>query len=102
MQVRVPPLEALVLARLWHGPDYGYNIRASLTGHGSGTAIYKILWRLANRGFVTPIPEPTAHHLRINYALTEKGVKAALRYAQHWEECRDVLDDILAVVHEAR
>ena len=98
IQLKKGALELCVLALLWQGDGYAYEIASRLSdaiGMGEGT-IYPLMRRLQNDGLVeTYLVESSAGPPRKYYRLTEAGKASFASQKAAWAAFTQAMQDIL-------
>jgi PadR family transcriptional regulator PadR len=98
VQLRKGALDLCVLAVLWRGESYGYEIASTLVaavGMGEGT-IYPLMRRMQNDGLVaTRIVESSSGPARKYYRLTPLGRTIFDAHRRDWRSFASSVDKLL-------
>jgi PadR family transcriptional regulator PadR len=87
--------EACILATLASKDAYGYELAKSNDLRVSESAVYPVLRRLANRGYLTVSSQTHQTRLRKIYSITPQGRKRLALLKADWREFQKSVDEIL-------
>ena len=90
-------LDACVLAVLYRGDTYGYELTQSLKRvvDLSESTLYPVLRRLQKEGCLMAYDRPYQGRNRRYYAITDAGRAAYREYLTEWEAYKDKIDKLL-------
>ena len=88
--------EALILVKLYHGESvYGYSLVKTNMPYLSESAVYPILRRLNNKGYLDVHSQTHNHRVSKMYRITAKGKEYYSKLVIDWISAKESIDRLL-------